>query len=1058
MKNSYFSKFIFAFILLLVTSSGSMFAQGVTTSAMNGTVTDENGDALPNANVIAVHEPSGTQYGVSTRVDGRFNLLKLRPGGPYTLTVSFVGYASQKEENINLKLRQNLELNFVLTPTDFEISGITVVAEKSAILSGARTGATQNVTSKDIAIVPTINRQFQDFSKLSPQFSGTGSSAAGRNNRFNNIQIDGTQHNDLFGLGASGAPGGQVNVAPISLDAIEEFQVVIAPFDVRFGGFTGGGINAITKSGTNKFHGTVYGFGRNEDLIGSAGFIDNDPTTTTDESAFPEFSEYQYGLTIGGPIVKDEIFFFLSGELTTRDQPFTNLSLQTGDVSGNTAVANRLQSVLRNQYGYDPGGFGTRTAEQPSDKLFVRVDWNISQQHTLTLRNNYINANRDFLFNRNSSSRIAFETFNYGINSETNSLAGQLNSTFGNNMSNELIVGFTTIRDRRAGLESPLPEVTVDEGSLTLHVGPDRFSSANELDQDIFEITNNFTYITGDHALTFGTHNEFFSFRNLFVRSFFGFYEFDSIDDLVAGSPSFYQRVFSRTSDPKQPAEFSVNQFGVYAQDEWTVAPNFKVTAGIRLDIPTLPDTPAENDSIPFYFPGNSTTTVPDGNLLFSPRVGFNWDVSENRTTQIRGGVGIFTGRIPYVWMSNNYGNTGTLYAEVRQASGESVGFNPDPFNQPGVGDPGTGSPRLRSEVDLVDEDFKFPQVLRFNGAVDHQLPLGFIGTLEFLYSKTINDLVYEKINLIDPVAGNERIVDDGRTLWGGTNSGNGNFFDVLKLNNTDEGYQYSLTFQVQRTVARGVSLNTAYTFGQAKGVNSVLSSQARSQIRRNPIVNDPNNPPLTFSRFDPGHRIFAQVSYVHEFFKNAPTTISIFYNGQSGQRFSFTVDNDLNNDGFDNNDLFFIPASESDILLGSVSGGVYDQDPQSEYDELFSFINNNDYLSENKGTMSERNGARNPWRNNLDLKIIQDIPTFGFGHIQLTLDILNVINLLDSESGWNERTQFPNYEIVDWTRAFDPASGRPVYSFNSRDENVPWDPDDLTSRWAMQFGVRWFF
>jgi len=323
------------------------------------------------------------------------------------------------------------------------------------------------------------------------------------------------------------------------------------------------------------------------------------------------------------------------------------------------------------------------------------------------------------------------------------------------------------------------------------------------------------------------------------------------------------------------------------------------------------------------------------------------------------------------------------------------------------------------------------------------------------LYTKSINDLVYEKINLNDPTG---TIADDGRTLWGGTNSGNGNFFDVLMLKNTNEGYGYSFTFQLQRTVARGVSVNTAYTFGESKDVNSVLSSQARSQIRRNPIVNDPNKPPLGYSRFDPGHRIFASISYIAEFFENAPTTFSIYFNSQSGQRFSFTVDNDLNNDGFDNNDLFFIPATSDDILLGDVDGGVYVPAGQSEYDALFSFINNNDYLSENKGKMSERNGARNPWRTNLDLRVIQDIPTFGFGHIQLTLDILNVINLLDSGSGWNERTQYPNYEIVDWTRDFDPASGRPVYSFNDRENNVPWDPDDLTSRWAMQFGVRWFF
>lgn len=1048
MKNSYFSKTCLSFLFLFLMFSGSLYAQGITTAAMHGTITEENGDALPNANVIAVHEPTGTQYGISSRLDGRYSLLKLRTGGPYTLTVSFVGFTPQTKEDIYLQLNQNLKVDFTLSTEELELADITIVAEQNAILSETRTGATQNVSTKDMEVVPTINRQFQDFAKLSPQFSGNTSSAGGRNNRYNNIQIDGTQYNDLFGLGASGTPGGQVNTTPISLDAIEEFQVVVAPYDIRYSGFTGGGINAITRSGTNKFHASVFGFGRNESLIGDAGFLD-------ENKEFPEFTEFQTGFRLGGPIVKDKFHFFVSGELTRRDQPFTNLSLQGSDASDNEAAANRMRDVLVNQYGYDPGGFSTLDAEQPSDKIFVRLDFNISNEHTLSLRHNFVDAGRDILNNRNSNSRLAFETYNYGINNETHSTVAQLHSTFGNNMSNELIVGFTTIRDRRAGLGNPLPEVEVDEGSLTLHAGPDRFSSANELDQDIFEITNNFTYLVGDHAITLGTHNEFFSFRNLFIRSFFGYYTFDSIDDLEAGDPSFYQRVFSRTSDPKQAAEFSVNQLGFYIQDEWSVLPNLQLTGGVRVDIPFLPDTPERNDSISVYFPGNSTEMVPDGNLLFSPRLGFNYDPSGDRTTQIRGGVGIFTGRIPYVWMSNNYGTTGTLYAEIR-GEGTDLGFNPDPFNQPGVGDPGTGDPRFRSEVDLVDEDFKFPQVLRLNAAVDRQLPHGFIGTLEFIYSKSVNDLVYEKLNLIDPVG---TIPDDGRTLWGGTNSGSGNFFDVLRLKNTDEGYQYSFTFQLQRRVLRGVSLNTAYSYGVAKDVNSVLSSQARSQIRRNPIVDDPNNPPLTYSRFDPGHRIFASVAFTHEFFDNAPTTISVFYNGQSGQRFSFTVDNDLNNDGFDNNDLFFIPADESDILLGSVENGVYVPAGQSEYDALFSFINNNDYLSDNKGTMSERNGARNPWRNNLDLRIAQDIPDpFGFGHLQVTLDILNFLNLLDSESGWNERTQFPNYEIVDWTRDFDPATGRPVYSFNERDNNVPWDPDDLTSRWAMQLGVRYSF
>jgi outer membrane receptor protein involved in Fe transport len=1038
---------IYKILVLMMILTSALFAQGLTSAAINGTITDDMGDNLPGANIVAVHVPSGTQYGVSSRDNGRYDLSSLRTGGPYQVTVSYVGFTPQTKDDVFLKLSQNMKINFVLSTSTVELTDVTVIAEKNAILSEGRTGASQNVSSKDMQIVPTINRQFQDFSKLAPQFSGSSSSAAGRNNRYNNIQIDGTQHNDLFGLGSSGTPGGQVNTSPISLDAIEEFQVVIAPYDVRFSGFTGGGINAITKSGTNKFHASIYGFGRNESFVGDAGWLD-------ENSEFSEFSEYQYGLNIGGPVIKDKLFFFISGELSTRNQPFTNQSLQGDAAASNKVSADRMSSVLKG-FGYDPEGYGTLDAEQPSNKLFVRLDYNLSNAHKLTLRHNFVDADRDFILNRTSSSTLAFNSSNYNINSTTNSTAAQLNSRFGNNMVNELTVGFTTIRDRRAGIGSDLPQVQVDEGSLTLFAGPDRYSSANELDQDIIEITDNFTYLVGDHAITFGTHNEFFSFRNLFVRSFFGFYEFDSIDDLAASNPAGYQRSFSRTSDPNQAAEFSVSQFGFYIQDEWSVLPNLKLTGGIRLDIPTLPDTPENNPLVSQYFPGYSTEEVPDGNLLFSPRLGFNWDVSGDRTTQVRGGLGIFTGRIPYVWMSNNYGSTGTLYAEIR-GSGTELGFSADPYNQPGVGAPGTGSPNLRSEVDLVDKDFKFPQVLRFNAAVDRELPYGFVGTFELLYSKSVNDLVYEKINLEDPTG---TIADDGRTLYGGTNSGDGNFYDVLQLTNTNEGYQFNASIQLQRSVARGISTNFGYTFGKAEDLNSVLSSQARSQMRYNPIDNDPNNPSLTTSSFEVQHRFFASIGYAHEFFKNAPTTISIFYNGQSGRPYSFTVDNDLNNDGFDANDLFYIPADPSEILLGRVTNDLYEPASQSDYDALFSFIDNNDYLKDNKGKMSERNGARNPWSDVLDLRIAQDIPDlWGMGHFQLTLDVLNVLNLIDSASGWVERTAQSSYEIVDWTRAFDPASGRPVYSFNKRDNNTPYDPDDLNSRWAMQLGLRYSF
>ncbi|PIQ08648.1 MAG: hypothetical protein COW71_10675, partial [Ignavibacteriales bacterium CG18_big_fil_WC_8_21_14_2_50_31_20] len=887
---------IYKTLVLIMLFSSALFAQGLTSAAINGIISDDKGENLPFANIIAVHVPSGTEYGVSSRADGRYDLTSLRTGGPYKITVSFVGYTPQTKDDVYLQLSQNMKINFVLSTSAVELSDVTVTAERNAILSEGRTGASQSVTAKDIKVLPTISRQFQDFSKLSPQFSGTSSSAAGRSNRYNNIQIDGAQYNDLFGLGSSGTPGGQVGTTPISLDAIDQFQVVVAPYDVRYSGFTGGGINAITKSGTNQYHATFFGYGRNQSLIGKGGFL-------ADNKEYPDFKEYQTGFTVGGPIMKDELFFFVSGEMDSRTQPVTNMSLQTGDVAANTALATSVQNTLKG-YGFDAGGFGPMDAERPSTKLFARLDYNLSKNHKLTLRNNYVDASDDLLNSRNVSNFLAFNSFNYRIHSVTNSTVLQLHSTIDNNMSNELIIGYTSIRDRRAGINSDLPQVQIND-AIRFYAGPDQYSSANELDQNVLEFTDNFTYLIGDHTITLGTHNEFFSFRNLFVRAFFGNYVFNSVSDLENNIVGSYNRSFSRTSDPNQAAEFSANQLGFYLQDEWSVLSNLKITGGIRIDIPLLPDTPENNDSLSHYFPGYSTTNVPTGNMLFSPRIGFNWDVSNDRTTQVRGGVGIFTGSIPYVWMSNNYGNTGTLYAEITQAKGGNVGFHADPYNQPGVGAAGTGAPSLRSEVDLVNKDFKFPQLLRFNIGVDRQLPYGIVGTAELLYSKSVNDLLYKEVNL---KAATGTLASDGRTIYGGLNSGNNNFTNVLELNNTNEGYQYSLTFQLQRQVERGLSGNIAYTLGRAEDLNSVTSSQAKSQMRYNPISNDPNNPELATSNFEIKNRIMASLSYAVEFFTNAPTTFSLYYNGQSGNPFSFIAYGDVNNDGFDQNDLFYIP------------------------------------------------------------------------------------------------------------------------------------------------------
>jgi len=1036
-------------------------AQGLTTASINGKVTAMDGEALPSASVMAVHVPTGTVYGTSTRLDGKYNLTGLKTGGPYKITVSFVGYTTQIQEGVNLQLAQNLMVNFKLPESSVTLSELTITAEKSAILSQARTGSAQNVSEKSMQEIPTTSRDFQSFSKLSPLFSGSGLGAAGRSSKYNNIQIDGTQYNDLFGLGSSGTPGGQSGTNPISLDAISEFQVVIAPYDVRQSGFTGGGINAITRSGTNQYHGSIYGFGRNQNLSGQyKGYTD------VKTKKMDEFKDYQFGFRAGGPIIEDKLFFFVNGEKTIYNYPQPNLSLVNG--FGGKTVA-ELQT-LGDQFaaalaakGFTAGGYTLPTFEQPSSKLFVRFDYNLAENHKLTVRNNFVDAGSDKLYNYRTVANLLFDTQPYSMSNMTNSTVAQLNSTFGNTMSNELIVGYTTIRDKRKGKSADAPEVLIKELNKTfsMYAGPDRFSSANRLDQDIFEFTDNFSLFMGDHTFTVGTHNEFFSFSNLFARSAFGYYEYNSINDFNNDVISYYQRVYSRFGNQRDPsavpaAEFSVSQFGFYVQDEWAVLPTLKITAGVRVDIPTFPTTPAKNDSLPKYFSQYRTDQIPTGNMLWSPRVGFNWDVTGERTTQVRGGVGIFTGRIPYVWMSNNFGNTGMFTAEVNN-SGQGIKFNPDPRSQYISGDPGTGIAKFQSEIDVVDPNLKLPQVMRFNLGVDQELICGFVGTAEFLYSKSINEMLYRKGNL---KASTSKIAD-GRPKYGGTDYGNGNFWDILELYNTSAGYQYNLMFQLQRNVTRGVSINTAYTFGEAKDKNSLSSSQAASQMNYSPIDMDPNNPALTTSQWEVKHRVFASVSYAAEFFEKAPTTISLFYNGQSGNPFSFVVNGDLNNDGFRYNDLFYIPKDASDILVGKIVGGnfVASTTAGQTAADLNAFIQNDEYLSKNRGKISERNGAREKWQQYLDLKITQDVPDFlGLGVFQFSLDVLNVANLLSSSWGKVETAGLGTYNIVA-LQGFVTNNGvanTPVYGFSKPANNSVYTISDIASRWRMQLGVRY--
>lgn len=1035
-------KLLYSFFLLsifFILQVQSVWAQGATTAAMNGTVRDQSGTPLPGATIIAVHNPTNTQYVSTTNTEGYYNIQNMRVGGPYTVRTSYVGYQEQRTENVSLALGQSARVDFTLSESSRELGEVQVLGERNDVFNQDRTGAATNVSREQLERLPTLSRSLQDFTRLTPQASGN--SIGGTNNRYNNITIDGAVNNDVFGLSGSGTPGGQAGTQPISLDAIQEIQVVIAPYDVKQGNFTGGGINAITRSGTNQFSGSVYGFGRNQDIIGKA--VEG-PREKADE-----FKNYQYGVRIGGPIIRDKLFFFTNYDATRVTEP-VRFAPGSAESQIPLSAAEQVASFVQETYGYDVGSFGEFDRDTESDKLFARLDWNITDNHSLTLRHNYVDAFQDSYSRSRSEARFGNNA--YRFNSKTNTTVAELNSRFSNNWSNNLIVGYSRIRDFRETLGQLFPQVTIFDPVGTLVFGSERSSTANELDQDIFEFTDNLSYLYGKHNFTVGTHNEFFKFRNLFINNLNGRWDFNSIEDFINNRPARVRATYSLTSDPRPAAEFNAAQLGFYVQDEYTASDRLKLTLGLRVDIPIFPDEPARNTKLENDFgsiyPGLRTDRTPSGQLLLAPRFGFNYAPTQDQTLQIRGGTGIFTGRVPFVWMSNQFVNTGTILGTIDVRN--PAEFIPDPSNQTAA-----GPPVQTVEVNVINDDFKLPRVWRSNLAFDYTLPYGIVATLEGIYSKTLNDVVYRDLNLVEPsgtLAG-----ADNRFVYPSARRINPDYTNIILLDNTDKGFRYSITGQLRKNFTNGLTTSIAYTYGKSKDVNSGTSSTALSNYEFNQIVNFPNDPQLAYSRYDVRHRIVGNGGYTFRYGENAATGISLFYQGQSGLPITFVYNQDLNGDGNIANDLIYIPRNQGEINLVpvTISGTTYS--PEEQWAALDALISGDDYLSDRRGQYAERYGGRMPWTHQFDVRIFQDFYLNAGENrhtLQITFDIFNVGNLLSRDWG---RQYFVNNNANELIRfAGNNAAGAPTFTFNpnTRIYNV----SQFDSRWQGQLGLRYIF
>lgn len=1028
-------------LLLAVATVGlapDAFAQSVTTGTLTGQVlAKEENVALPGARVTATHLPTGTVYTGSARGDGRFTLLNVRVGGPYTISVSMDGFRTAEANDINVALGETYSIDFALEIAAIE-EAITVTAD-APLVDTTQAGTVSNVTLAQIQKVPTLDRSLEDMAKTSLYFNLSGGaqgseagtiSVAGRNNRYNTIQVDGAVNNDLFGLSPTGSPNGQAEAQPISLEAIQEVQLLVTPYDVRQGGFSGGGINAITKSGTNDWHGSVFYNTRDNDLVGDGPL----------DQPFGAFNEDQYGLSLGGPIVRDKAFFFLAGELQRKETP-SGFSPAT---TGRAADVARFVDILRTRYGYDPGSTDEFTRATDSDNYFVRFDFNVGDGSQLIFRHNLVDAEND-IWNGSSTLFITADR-PYNIRPKTNATVAQLNSVLGSDFYNEARIGFTTVETLRDG-PTRFPTVQVDlarSGNLpaiSLESGRERFSTANELEQDILEINNDLTWVRANHTFTIGTHNELFAFRNLFIRDSFGAYNFDGLDNFAAGRADTYDYSFSRTSDPLQDAEFDVEQYGLYAGDQWRVRDNLTVSYGLRADYLKLPDSPTYNPQVETLY-GVRTDEVPDSNLILSPRVGFNWDPTSTGKAQVRGGIGVFSGRAPYVWISNQYGNTGNEFQRLNVFNAnDTIVFVPNPDNQPRQ----VGS-TVSNEVALTDPDFEMPTVMRANLALDHELPWGLFATAELTYTEVQKDIQYQDLNLRRTGATGV----GGRPVYTRISTG---FTGAYFLTNAEDGESTTAGIQIRNRDWAGFNFSTGYLWQDATEVYPGTSSQASSNFLNTSVV-DPQNPGLQDATYLTEHRLTSTASYSFDL-GPVGSTVSLYFNRQSGRPYSTTFGSgglDVNGDNVRGNDLFYVPASQSEVIFVT-SAGVAVADQNGAWAAFNAYVEADDSLKEARGRNVGRNTGRSPWTTQLDFRWAFDLPISRF-NVQLTADVLNLLNLIDSDKGVFRYTRFGEVSPVNY-QGVDAATGKLRYTVNFTNPDNRFDIDNLRSRWQAKLGVR---
>lgn len=1055
----------------------------VTTGTITGFVKDDKGEAVQGAYVKATHVPSGTAYYSTTQANGRYIVSNLRIGRDYEVEVSFLGHQTQKYTGITVALGTASVVDVVLPEESIVLSETVVVGQKRTAAT-EKTGAVTSVNRENIATLPSITRSLNDFTRLTPQ--ANGNSFAGRDARYNFITIDGSAFNNSFGL--SGAtrnlPGGDAQ--PISLDAIEEISVSIAPYDIRQSNFTGASINAVTKSGTNSFRGTAYTYQRPESFVGM--------NVAGTELSIDKRSAQIWGASLGGPILRDKLFFFVNGEIENTKYPSTPWRASTDGVANPTEYISRtkiddlktIKSYLQDTYGYDPGDWNFGKFSSDNYKILARLDWNISRAHKLSVRYNQVISSNDVLPNatsapialsggagRISDRGFAFTNAGYYFENSVYSITAELNSVFQSKYSNKFLVTYTNIRDTRGSNSDLFPFVDImKDGAIYNSFGYELYTYNNDVKNKDLNIINNFTAYLGEHTITGGAAFEYLYFGNAYMRFGTSYYRYNSMDDFLQNArPSVFAVSYGFDKGKEPYSELAFGLGAVYLQDEWQINRTVKLTGGVRLEMPFYLNSLESNTAI------SNTTFVngkqvdvgswPDTQVLFSPRLGFNWDVFGDRSLQARGGTGIFTGRLPFVWFTNQPTNAGVLQNTVTLSNAQvpaDMTFNPNWQQQidkyPALFSYQRGN-TVPSDIAVVDKKFKMPQVWRTNLALDYTLPWLMTFTLEGIFSKDINGVA--QVNINEPEPNSVFTGSDNRPRWT-TNRQIPSVSSAMLLTNTQKGYQYSITALLTKAFSDGLSGSIAYTFSEAKDLTSNPGDQAASAWRSNVAVGSLNNPGLSYSNFSVPHRVVGSLSYSFGYLNSsARTTLSVFYVGSAQGRLSYMYSNDMNGDG-QSSDLMYIPKDANDIIFVNKGVGM---SPQEQSDAFFKFLEQDPYLSKNRGKYADRYGAVMPWRNQFDLKFIQEFAMDNKAgtKLQFSLDILNIGNLINNEWGIRKRQITGSYDNVPLLRyeGVD-ATGRPTFSLDGVTKAIDYHTEtykdvlDFPSTWSMQFGIRLIF